>query len=246
MKAVRAEVELLRFTPLPDELVAYAAKLCYASDLSALNQWKDGEVDSFVGQLRDMGHLSPLEHSSFTFLIQGVSRAMTHQLVRHRIASYSQRSQRYVRHEGFDYIRPPSLQGKWVEVDGERVNAEEFFDETMRILAERYRLLLQALGDKGERSNEDARYVLPNACETKIMVTMNARELLHFFGQRLCQRAQWEIREVAERMLALVRKVCPAVFQGAGPKCVYLGGCPEGRLSCGRYKEMLERYGSRT
>lgn len=112
----------------------------------------------------------------------------------------------------------------------------------MALIAARYRALNDALGRTGERSNEDARYVLPNACETKLFVTMNARELLHFFAERLCRRAQWEIRRVAEMMLEAVRPIAPAAFQGAGPKCISLGKCPEGKLTCGRYSEMVARY----
>jgi thymidylate synthase (FAD) len=189
-----------------------------------------------------MGHMSPIEHASFTFYIQGVSRAMTHQVVRHRIASYSQRSQRYVKHDGFDYVVPPQLEGKRVSTGGGECDAVQYFEETMRIIADRYAHLNAALGDTGETSNEDARYVLPNACETKMFVTMNARELLHFFEERLCMRAQWEIREVADLMLGALRQVCPGVFKGAGPKCLRYGHCPEGKMTCGRFDEMKERY----
>ncbi|MGC9320497.1 MAG: FAD-dependent thymidylate synthase, partial [Armatimonadota bacterium] len=136
----------------------------------------------------------------------------------------------------------PQLQGRTVTADGRKVDAVEYFRETMALIAGRYAALNDALGRTGERSNEDARYVLPNACETKIIVTMNARELLHFLAERLCQRAQWEIRRVAEMMLEAVRPVAPAAFQGAGPKCVRLGRCPEGDRGCGRYAEMVERY----
>ena len=137
--------------------------------------------------------MSPIEHVAFTFYLEGISRTMTHQLVRHRIASYSQRSQRYVKHNEFDYIMPPALSGKSTEIDGCEVKAEQYYHETMELIAERYKVLNQMLGDKGESSNEDARYILPNACETKIFMTMNARELIHFFEERTCQRAQWEI-----------------------------------------------------
>ncbi len=235
---VEARVVLVRYTPDPEEVVAAAAKLCYASDTSSILQQEGEKAAGFVKRLRRMGHLSPVEHASFTFYIEGVSRAMTHQLVRHRIASYSQRSQRYVKHDGFDYVVPPRLEGR--TVDG--MDAVEYFKETMEMIAERYRKLNEALGDTGESSNEDARYVLPNACETKIFVTMNARELLHFFEERLCMRAQWEIRRVADMMLEEVKKVFPAVFAGSGPKCIRLGGCPEGKMTCGRYEEMVEKY----
>ena len=189
-----------------------------------------------------MGHESPIEHVVFTFYIEGISRAMTHQLVRHRLASYSQRSQRYVDHNTFDYVVPPRLQGKTVEMDGERIDAVAYFEQTMAVIAQRYAKLQEALGPKGETSNEDARYILPNACETKILMTMNARELLHFFEERLCVRAQWEIRRAAEQMLQLAKGVCPSLFAKAGPKCIRLGGCPEGTRSCGNYDGIRRKY----
>jgi thymidylate synthase (FAD) len=238
-----AKVHLIRYTDAPGQLIASAAKLCYAKDASAAFDKDKGGEDKFVKLLRDMGHLSPIEHASFTFYVEGVSRAMTHQLVRHRLASYSQRSQRYVRHDDFEYIVPPQLKGKTVQSNGATLDAEAYYKETMAYLAERYAKLNRALGERGESSNEDARYVLPNACETKIFVTMNARVLLHFFEQRLCMRAQWEIRGVANQMLMLVRDVCPSVFLGAGPKCIRMGKCPEGKMSCGQYEEMKMRYG---
>lgn len=242
MGRVNHRVRLLTHTPDPEGVVAAAAALCYASDPEqALHPPSNRKAD-LVRMLRQMGHLSPFEHATFTFLLEGVSRALTHQLVRHRIASYSQRSQRYVAHDEFDYIIPPRLQGLRVVWEGQDVDAVEFFVETMDVLARRYSALNDALGRAGESSNEDARYLLPNACETKIVVTMNARELLHFFGERLCLRAQWEIRGVAECMLALVKEVAPHLFSGAGPKCVVLGRCPEGKKGCGRLPEMLRKY----
>lgn len=242
MKPVQARVTLVQRTADPEELIAAAARLCYAEHTdSILAQDPDG-AGKFVAMLKKLGHLSPIEHASFTFLIEGVSRAMTHQLVRHRLASYSQRSQRYVRHAEFDYIIPPELEGKKVNVDGQSVDAVEYFSQTMQLIADRYSKLNAALGDSGEASNEDARYVLPNACETKIFITMNARELLHFFEERLCMRAQWEIRGVAEQMFAQAQKVAPSIFDGAGPKCIRAGKCPEGKMTCGQYAEMKIRY----
>jgi thymidylate synthase (FAD) len=166
--------------------------------------------------------------------------------VRHRLASYSQRSQRYVPEDGFDFVMPPRLEGKTVLADGRSVDAADYFRETMEYVARRYAALNDALGRTGESSNEDARYVLPNACETRIFVTMNARELLHFFELRLCTRAQWEIRDVADRMLSAAREVMPAVFAGAGPPCVTRGRCLEGRMSCGRQEEMRGRFGTQS
>ncbi|HQK92440.1 MAG TPA: FAD-dependent thymidylate synthase [Armatimonadota bacterium] len=242
MQPVTARVTLVRYTPDAELVVAAAARLCYAAETDGLMAQDPEGVRRLVARLRRMGHLSPIEHVGFTFYLEGVSRAMSHQLVRHRIASYSQRSQRYVDHDGFDYVVPPQLAGHVVDTPGGPVPATEYFIETMGLIAARYAALNDALGRRGEASNEDARYVLPNACETRLFVTMNGRELLHFFEERLCLRAQWEIRDVAGRMLDCVREVCPAVFAGVGPKCVRRGGCPEGKMSCGRYIEMLERY----
>ena len=244
MHAVQVKVILIGETPDAEALVASAARLCYAADTERLFDDKKGQV-AMLRRLRSMRHLSPMEHASFTFYIEGVSRAMTHQLVRHRLASYSQRSQRYVAHDGFDYVLPPRLTGKRVVVSGLSRDAVEYFEETMAILAERYARLNEALGGNGEQSNEDARYVLPNACETRIAMTMNARELMHFFEERLCNRAQWEIRLVAGKMRELVKKSCPNLFAGCGPKCLRLGRCPEGTMSCGRYKEVCTQYAER-
>ncbi len=244
MGAVHSRVTLVRATPDPEEAIASAAKLCYASDTTDLFGEDARSAASFIRKLIQMGHMSPIEHAVFTFYIEGVSRAMTHQLVRHRLASYSQRSQRYVAHDAFDYVVPPQFEGKSVEVEGQDVDAAAYYQETMELIGQRYGKLIDALGRQGETSNEDARYVLPNACETKIVMTMNARELLHFFEERLCLRAQWEIRGVADQMLALARDVCPAVFAGVGPKCIRAKGCTEGKMTCGRYGEMKAKYGA--
>lgn len=243
MGKVTPKVTLVRATPDATEAIASAARLCYASDTEGILEQDSAEAGHFVNMLVKIGHMSPIEHASFTFYIEGVSRAMTHQLVRHRMASYSQRSQRYVAEDSFDYVIPPQFEGKTIEVDGEQVDAADYFAETMQIIAERYGKLNDALGRCGESSNQDARYVLPNACETKIFVTMNARELLHFFAERLCMRAQWEIREVAGQMLGLAKEAEPALFNGIGPKCIAMGRCPEGKMSCGRYVEMVAKYG---
>ncbi len=242
MKECLPSVKLVFHTPSPEAAIAAGARLCYAQETKSLFEPESPRTCAFVRRLAAMGHMSPVEHAVFTFYIEGVSRAMTHQLVRHRIASYSQRSQRYVGHDGFDYVVPPSLKGKTVLTGLGPISAEEYYAQAMRTISEAYARLNDALGRTGEASNEDSRYVLPNACETKIMVTMNARELLHFFEERLCRRAQWEIRAVADEMLRLVKEACPAVFEGAGPKCLRHGRCPEGKMSCGQYAEMKARY----
>ncbi|AKJ63616.1 FAD-dependent thymidylate synthase [Kiritimatiella glycovorans] len=243
MGAVSIAVELVGHTPDAEALVASAARLCYAGGDEHPFDAGAAQREGMIGFLRSMGHLSPLEHAVFSFYIHGVSRAMSHQLVRHRLASYSQRSQRYVAHDRFDYVIPPSMEGRLVNTpEGESRDAVEYFEETMALLAERYRLLGDALEGSGEERRQDARYLLPNACETRIAVTMNARVLMHFFEERLCRRAQWEIREVAGQMLARVKDVCPALFAGCGPKCLRYGRCPEGAKGCGRYHEMRRYY----
>lgn len=242
MAPTEAKVELVRWTPEPEQIVESAAKLCYAADAAEVFEHGSGSTGKFVKMLRKLGHMSPVEHAVFTFYIEGVSRAMTHQLVRHRMASYSQRSQRYVKHGAFDYVVPPQLEGRTVDDGGKTVAAADYYRETMEWIGRRYERLVAALGDRGESSNEDARYVLPNACETKIFVTMNARELIHFMGERLCERAQWEIRHVAEMMLEQAKSKCPSLFDGIGPKCVQLGRCPEGKMSCGRFAEKMSEF----
>ncbi len=242
------KVLLLKHTPAPEETVAMAAKLCYSpSDIESLKEKiEDKDQALFVQRLMKMGHLSPIEHASFTFAIEGISRACSHQLVRHRLASYSQQSQRYVSERSaakddknpcvFDYVIPPSIEG-----DGE---ARKAFEEFMRQSQGVYDLLqkrLNEIGIKGEAANQDARFVLPNAAETKIIVTMNARELLHFFRQRCCNRAQWEIRAMAEEMLRIAKEISPIIFKYAGPPCLK-HPCPEGEYSCGRINEVRKRY----
>lgn len=216
------KVALIAHTPDPERTVAAAARLCYspAGAEEILEGLTAEQATRFLNKLTEAGHDSPLEHASFTFAIEGVSRTLTHQLVRHRIASYSQKSQRYVREDEFAYVVPPSIAG--------RPEAQELFVRAMADLQEVYRRLA-ALVPK-----EDARYVLPNACETKIVVTMNARSLKHFFELRCCTRAQWEIRRLAEAMLSEVRKVAPELFRLAGPTCLTRGYCREGNMSCGR------------
>ncbi len=239
MPEAALNVVLLRYTPDPEEVVAMAAKLCYSP--SGVEELKEkieaGDQAAFVEKLASIGHLSPIEHVSFTFGIEGISRACSHQLVRHRVASYSQQSQRYVKAEQFDYIMPPSIKQ-------DPVLAREF-EQCMAEAQENYtRVLkrLEELGFKGEAGRQDARYLLPNAAETKIVVTMNARELLHFFRVRCCNRAQWEIREMAERMLGHVKKVSPTIFEKSGPGCLH-AACSEGKMTCGKIEEVRKKYG---
>ncbi len=216
-------VKLISYTPEAERKVAMAARLCYspigAAELE--ERMSDAQVKTLVGKILSMGHFSTLEHASFTFAIEGVSRVLTHQLVRHRIASYSQQSQRYVKEHEFEFIVPPSVAANPMA----RVRFEGLMEEIREVYGE-----LTAMGVH----QEDARYCLANATETKILVTMNARALLNFFELRCCSRAQWEIRKMAELMLQEVRTAAPMLFAKAGPTCVSEGYCREGDLSCGR------------
>ncbi|MBI5025470.1 MAG: FAD-dependent thymidylate synthase [Nitrospirae bacterium] len=250
MPETKLKVILLRHTPNPEETIAMAAKLCYSpSDVESLKEKIEAkDQKAFVEKLVKMGHMTPIEHASFTFAIEGISRACSHQLVRHRLASYSQQSQRYVSESSrgsgvesqestFDYIIPPSI--------AQDAEAKKTFENFMVEAQQAYDFLVRKLnekGIKGEAANQDARFVLPNAAETKIIVTMNARELLHFFRQRCCYRAQWEIRQMAEEMLKLVKKIAPTIFHKAGPGCLY-APCPEGEYTCGKIKEVRKKYG---
>jgi len=230
-------VILLQCTPEPERLVALAARLCYSpasiDDLREEVSRKD--IRNLVRRVLSMGHASVLEHVAFTFGVEGISRAASHQLVRHRIASYSQQSQRYVS-TTFGYVVPKTLRERRGSGGGNR--AADRFERHMKESASLYGSLLR----EGIPA-EDARFVLPNATETKILVTMNARELQHFFALRTCRRAQWEIREMAMRMLAIARETAPLLFEKAGPGCVR-GRCPEGEMSCGDAKGVRREIGA--
>ncbi len=215
-------VTLLSHTPDPERVVAMAARQCY-SPLGVTELEKnlsDEKVGELIQKILEAGHLSPTEHASFTFGIEGVSRALSHQLVRHRIASYSQQSQRYVDEARFEYVVPPTI----AAIPGALELFERQVEEARKAYAE-----LAAIVPR-----EDARYVLPNACATRLVVTMNCRSLYNFFELRLCERAQWEIRALARAMLDLVREAAPRLFSRVGPPCEVRGHCPEGRMSCGR------------
>lgn len=231
-------VKLIRHTPEPERAVATAARLCYAAVSAAdLDQQMDQQtVQRMVTEMVSSGHGSTLEHAVFTFAVDGVSRVLTHQLVRHRLASYDQQSQRYTDSSKDDYVTPPTIANsdRLVALDDGN-DLRELSDAYHTALAktmELYKLMVASGIPK-----EDARYVLPQAMHTRILVTMNARELLHFFALRCCTRAQWEIRELAEHMLVEVRHVAPTLFAFAGPTCAQTHGhCPEKR-SCGRWKQ---------
>ena len=222
-------IKLINHTPDPDRTVAAAARLCYSpvGVEQITEKMSDGDIQNFLGKLIEIGHFSPVEHVSFTFAAEGVSRALSHQLVRHRIASYSQQSQRYVKMDGFAYVIPPSVQ--------KDPKAAEVFTRAMEEINEAYKRLADLV------HHEDARYVLPNACETKIVFTFNCRSLYNFFEHRCCERAQWEIRRLAYQMLGEVKKVAPLLFTKAGPPCTTRGICPEGKMSCGRLDRLKEK-----
>ena len=237
MPRVEPRITLLAHTPQPLALLYAAFRQCYSPGYVG-DMWQDMEEGrigedkqaDLVAKILESGHTSPVEHVTFTFAIEGVSRALTHQLVRHRIASYSQQSQRYVDGSQCNYILPPAI--------ARNAKAKARFERFMEEVGETYRELKSLLEEdgRGAKSNEDARFVLPQAAETRIVVTMNCRSLLNFFAHRCCTRAQWEIRKVAQGMLELCREVLPQVFEKAGAPCEKLGYCPEGKkFTCGRY-----------
>ena len=219
------KIKILAHTPNPERVIALAGKLCYSPvGIDELNdKISDEQVEKFIKKLSDMGHMSPFEHASFTFAIEGISRNCSHQIVRHRLASFSQQSQRYVRMKG-EYVVPPYVY--WhEELLLEFNHALEDADKAYNKLVEG----LMRYGRTEKEAIEDARYILPSACTTKMEVTMNVRELLHFFKQRCCKRAQWEIREVAKEMLKQCKEVSPILFKNAGAPC---STCTEGELKC--------------
>ena len=274
------KVTLLNYTPNPEQTIAMAAKLCYsASEIEDLkNGLTEEKIEKFIDRLVKLGHESPFEHVTFTFGIEGISRACSHQLVRHRIASYSQQSQRYVDGENFDYVIPPAIEQCNIihaipdDIEYTTIN---IFNKTMKEIQKTYIALRDDLYDQyicdwlkeyGEKkiifqgdiidfknthkkeaniflkkACEDARYILPNATTTKIICTFNIRSLWNFFKHRLCNRAQWEIREVAEEMLKLCIGVAPTLFQKCGPNCVHKE-CGEGNMSCGQRNKVREKY----
>ena len=221
------KVKLIGYTKDPEQNVTAAIRQCYsavgANDIK--KKVDKSTIDRLIKQVIGSGHTSTIEHASFTFAIEGVSRALTHQLVRHRIASFSQQSQRYVdlSRNRLNYITPPMLTGN--------KEIEKEYKKTMKLIEAQYKKMIE-MGIKPE----DARYILPNACETKIVVTMNARSLHNFFSERCCTRAQWEIRQLANLMLKEVKKVAPIIFQNAGPTCETEKICWEGKMNCGKYK----------
>ncbi len=247
-------VTLITHTPVPEKIVAAAAKLCY-SDSGAdtlMENMSDEKAEQFVDMLAGFGHESPVEHVTFTFCIEGVSRSLLAQITRHRIASFSVQSQRYVKQNRFEFITPPAIEA---DPEASRIyqqsmdNALKAYMSLTDRLQEKYipELMESGMDEKAARSKaekmaiEDARFVLPNACETKMVMTMNVRSLRNFFKLRCCNRAQWEIRAVATEMLKLCYEAAPALFNTAGPSCCF-GSCSEGKMSCGKAKEVREKF----
>lgn len=247
-------VQLIAHTNDPEKTIAAAAKLCYSD--AHIETLLDGltpeKTTAFLQKLSDLGHASPIEHASFTFGIEGVSRTFLAQVTRHRIASFSVQSQRYVRLEDFRYVIPPEIacipEAKAQFIRSMNDDAQKYL-ELVHTLEDAHtaRLMAQGLPEKAARAkaskqaNEDARFVLPNACETKMVMTMNCRSLQNFFNLRCCNRAQWEIRAVANEMLRLVLPLAPHVFAYAGPRCL-TGACPEAHMCCGKQAEVRQKY----
>ena len=247
-------VKLIRYTPDCEKLIASGAKLCYSNaGIDAISENLDREgTEKFLNMLLSMGHESPIEHASFTFAVEGVSRSLLAQLTRHRIASYTVKSQRYVKEGQFEFVTPP-------EIDNDE-EAKKIYIETMKMEQDAYNKLSEILEKKHyetfvsqgidekkaknmaeKKAIEDARYVLPNSCATTLMMTFNARSLYNFFEHRCCERAQWEIRIMADKMLELVKEVAPVLFKKCGPPCLK-GACPEGKMSCGKMVEKRKEY----
>jgi thymidylate synthase (FAD) len=228
----KPNVKLLAYTPDPEKVIALAAKLCYSpANISSLEE-KISKEDQhkFLEKLVKMGHLSPFEHASFTFGIENISRVLTHQLVRHRIASYSQQSQRYVEFgQDIPYRVPDAI--------AQDPDAKQKYDEFMKHAAEMYHYLIEK-----KVPAEDARYLMPHCVDTKIIVTMNARELLQtYFPERLCRRAQHEHRILATEMYKLVLPIAPYIFSRCGPKCI-TDRCAQGKMSCGLVDKVKEEF----
>ena len=221
-------VKLITYSPNPEKIPAMAAKLTHSKTKpEKLDESDDTELNLILNKILDLGHTSVIEHSCFTFTISDVSRSLTHQLVRHRIASYAQQSQRYVDFKEPNFVTPPKI--------SKNNNMKKAYDKTMKNIWEEYNNLLE-LGIPAE----DARYVLPNASCTNIIVTMNARSLLNFFELRCCRHAQWEIRKLANKMLAEVKEVAPNIFKNAGPSCKTKGICLENNNDCPLYSKWIK------
>ncbi len=260
------KVKLLSHTINPELLVAVSAKLCYSSNSiqEIIDKQEDDDIERFISMLKEIGHHSPLEHISFTFGIEDISRVTEVQLVRHRIASYSIKSGRYVKVNNFKYSIPPSIENipglkedyenkmkkdmesyiKTVDKLIEAAVLKEYLNVYKNIYMKMHKTEKVEFIQKFKENNrskykeiekkaiEDARYLLPQATQTNIIVTMNARNLINFFEHRICNRAQWEIRKMANLMLKEVKSVAPVIFNNVGSPCMATGKCPEGKMQC--------------
>ncbi len=217
------KVQLLSYTKNPEQTIALAAKLCYSTKSidQIINSLDSEQSKRIIKKIIRLGHYSVLEHASFTFGIENISRVTSHQLVRHRIASYAQKSQRYTRIDPKENCVIPK----------DIAHDQDFGQKFQNLSAQSTAFYLEML--KKGISPEDARYILPQAITTNIIFTANARELIHFFRLRCCNRAQWEIRELALKMLEIAKDIAPNIFAIAGPPCLN-GPCPEGEMSCGK------------
>jgi len=240
---IHPNIKLLYSSPIQIETIYCAAKQCYSSefiyDEIENNNVSKADMVKLIQKIIKSGHTSILEHVNYTFAIDGISRACTHQLVRHRIASYSQQSQRYCdmteNNKKFEYIIPKSIKNN--------SKALTMYTELMNHIDTKYNDLKDVLSEDlktNEQVNQDARYILPNACGSKIVVSMNIRALFNFFELRCCNRAQWEIRYVANEMLKLCKEKCPSIFEKSGAKCKALGYCPEGKFTCGDHPILVK------
>lgn len=247
-------VKLIAYTPIPEKIISAAAKNCYsaANVDTLLEGLTEEKTDSFLNMLTEIGHESPIEHASFTFAMEGVSRSLLAQITRHRMASFSVQSQRYVREHAFEYVVPHEIEDDPTACElfkKAMADDQETYEKLTEILKAKHIKTFLAQGASEKEANrkaekkaiEDARYVLPNACTTKIVMTANARSLYNFFRLRCCNRAQWEIRELAEEMYKLVYAVAPTLFRKAGPSCT-CGACSEGKMSCGEMQAVRRKY----
>jgi len=224
------KVSLISHTPDPELVCASAARLCYSKSgiQTIIDKFKDGDHTSLLKKIIDLGHYSVIEHANFTFGVEGITRATSHQFVRHRIQSISQQSQRYVTGDSFDYTIPESI--------GRNEDLKQKFLNHIQ----QTQLLYNEMIERNIKA-EDARSILPNAVETKLVFTMNARSMLNFFNHRCCNRAQKEIHDMADKMLKLVKPIAPTIFENAGPKCI-LVNCPEGSMTCGKLLDVRKKY----
>ncbi|GMB10911.1 MAG: FAD-dependent thymidylate synthase [Candidatus Improbicoccus devescovinae] len=232
------KITLISHTPEPEKLITAAAKLCYSSlEINEiLNKMDEEKCGLFIKKLIKLGHESPLEHASFTFGIEKVSRVFLSQITRHRIASFSVRSQRYVPENKFNFIIPKKIADNSAanfEFLSEINNIKKSYEKITRFLCKNNNLCENTTKKLEKDILEIARYILPGATESKIICTFNARSLLNFFKLRCCNRAQLEIRNAANEMLNLVKKIAPNIFATAGPPCI-TGECRQGAMACAK------------